>query len=52
LNADFERAMIQARVRVGLRRAKAEGKRLGCGRINEATETAIRKSLMGTAVAY
>src|SRR5262249_19699287 len=31
--AEFERSMIQERVRAGLRRAKAEGKRLGRPRI-------------------
>jgi DNA invertase Pin-like site-specific DNA recombinase len=30
--ADFERAMIQERVRAGLRRAKDEGKQLGRNR--------------------
>jgi DNA invertase Pin-like site-specific DNA recombinase len=43
--SEFERAMIQERVRAGLRRAKAEGKRLGRPRIDSATEAAIRKSL-------
>jgi DNA invertase Pin-like site-specific DNA recombinase len=43
--AEFERAMIQERVRAGLRRAKADGKRLGRPRIDSATESAIRKSL-------
>jgi Resolvase, N terminal domain len=28
--AEFERAMIQERVRAGLARARAQGKRLGC----------------------
>ena len=43
--SEFERAMIQERVRAGLRRAKAEGKRLGRPRIDSTTEAAIRKSL-------
>jgi DNA invertase Pin-like site-specific DNA recombinase len=43
--SEFERAIIQERVRAGLRRAKAEGKRLGRPRIDSATEGAIRKSL-------
>jgi DNA invertase Pin-like site-specific DNA recombinase len=43
--SEFERAMIQERVRAGLRRAKADGKRLGRPRIDEATEGAIRKAL-------
>jgi len=40
--AEFERAMIQERVRAGLARAKAQGKRLGRPRIGEAKEAAIR----------
>ncbi len=47
--AEFERAMIQERVRAGLRRAKAQGtksgKPFGRPRIEAATETAIRKAL-------
>ena len=43
--AEFERAMIQERVRAGLRRAKAEGKTLGRPRISEKIERAIRKAL-------
>jgi DNA invertase Pin-like site-specific DNA recombinase len=43
--AEFERAMIQERVRAGLARAKAEGKRLGRPRVGEATEDAIRRAL-------
>src|SRR6478752_6230118 len=43
--SEFERAIIQERGRAGLRRAKAEGKRLGRPRIDTATEAAIRKSL-------
>jgi DNA invertase Pin-like site-specific DNA recombinase len=43
--SEFEHAMIQERVRAGLRRAKAEGKRLGRPRIDSATEAAIRKSV-------
>jgi DNA invertase Pin-like site-specific DNA recombinase len=43
--SEFERAIIQERVRAGLRRAKADGKRLGRPRIDAATEAAIRKSL-------
>jgi DNA invertase Pin-like site-specific DNA recombinase len=38
-------AMIQERVRAGLRRAKAEGKRLGRPRIDSATEAVIRNAL-------
>jgi DNA invertase Pin-like site-specific DNA recombinase len=38
--AEFERAMIQERVRAGLARAKAEGKRLGRPTIPEAKERA------------
>jgi DNA invertase Pin-like site-specific DNA recombinase len=43
--AEFERAMIQERVRAGLARAKAEGKRLGRPTIPEAKEKALRKAL-------
>jgi DNA invertase Pin-like site-specific DNA recombinase len=41
----FERAMIQERVRAGLRRAKAEGKTLGASKIAATKETAVRKGL-------
>jgi hypothetical protein len=40
-----ERAMIVERVHAGLRRARAEGKRLGRPRIPENTESAIRREL-------
>ncbi len=40
--AEFERAMIQERIRAGLQRAKAEGKKLGRPRIPAETEQAIR----------
>src|SRR5437763_10133385 len=43
--AEFERAMIQERVRAGLARAKAEGKRLGRPKLNQVTENAIREAL-------
>jgi DNA invertase Pin-like site-specific DNA recombinase len=43
--AEFERAMIQERVRAGLARAKAEGTRLGRPKIDAKTEDAIRKAL-------
>lgn len=43
--AEFERAMIQERVRAGLARAKAEGKRLGRPKVDEATEDAVRRAL-------
>jgi DNA invertase Pin-like site-specific DNA recombinase len=45
--AEFERAMIQERVRAGLARARAraEGKRLGRPRIPDATENALKKAL-------
>jgi hypothetical protein len=45
LFAEFERAMIQERVRVGLARAKSEGKRLGRPRIAPELEERIRKAL-------
>jgi DNA invertase Pin-like site-specific DNA recombinase len=43
--AEFERAMIVERVHAGLRRARAEGTRLGRPRIPENTESAIRREL-------
>jgi DNA invertase Pin-like site-specific DNA recombinase len=43
--AEFERAMIQERIRAGLARAKDEGTTLGRPKIDAATETAIRKAL-------
>jgi DNA invertase Pin-like site-specific DNA recombinase len=43
--AEFERSMIQERVRAGLARARAEGKRLGRPKIAEKTERAIRAAL-------
>jgi DNA invertase Pin-like site-specific DNA recombinase len=43
--AEFERAMIQERVRSGLARARAQGKRLGRPKISAYTENAIREAL-------
>src|ERR1700720_1895902 len=43
--AEFERAMIQERVRAGLSRARAEGKQLGRPPVPEKTECAIRAAL-------
>ncbi len=43
--AEFERAMIQERVRAGLARARAEGKQLGRPKIPETTERAVRAAL-------
>jgi DNA invertase Pin-like site-specific DNA recombinase len=43
--AEFERAMIQERVRAGLRRAVDEGKQLGRPRIAPELEERIRKAL-------
>ena len=43
--AEFERAIIQERVRAGLKRAKSEGKQLGRPRIAPALEERIRKAL-------
>jgi len=43
--AEFERAMIQERVRAGLRRARDEGKRLGRPKIAADVEAAIRAAL-------
>jgi len=45
--AEFERAMIQERVRAGLARAKDAGKRLGRPPLPKATEDAIRAALKG-----
>jgi DNA invertase Pin-like site-specific DNA recombinase len=43
--AEFERAMIQERVRAGLARAKSEGKRLGRPPIDPTLEKRIRQAL-------
>jgi DNA invertase Pin-like site-specific DNA recombinase len=43
--AEFERAMIQERVRAGLARARSEGKRLGRPRIALELEERIKKAL-------
>src|SRR3984957_9872427 len=43
--AEFERAMIQDRVRAGLERARAQGKRLGRRPIDARKEAAIRADL-------
>jgi DNA invertase Pin-like site-specific DNA recombinase len=43
--AEFERAMIQERVRAGLARARSEGKRLGRPRIAPELEERIKKAL-------
>jgi DNA invertase Pin-like site-specific DNA recombinase len=43
--AEFERSIIQERVRAGLRRAKGEGIRLGRPKTGEAKEAAIRAAL-------
>jgi DNA invertase Pin-like site-specific DNA recombinase len=43
--AEFERAMIQERVRAGLARAKSEGKKLGRPPIDQALEDRIRAAL-------
>jgi DNA invertase Pin-like site-specific DNA recombinase len=45
--AEFERAMIQERVRAGLRRARGEGKRLGRPSIDPALAEQIRAALAG-----
>ncbi len=44
--AEFERAMIQERVKAGLQRAKAAGKRLGRPRTNADLEQRIRAGLV------
>ena len=43
--AEFERTMIQERVRAGLKRARSEGKRLGRPPISPELENRIRKAL-------
>jgi DNA invertase Pin-like site-specific DNA recombinase len=43
--AEFERAMIQERVRAGLRRARDEGKQLGRPKIDADIERAILADL-------
>ena len=40
--AEFERAMIQERVKAGLARAKAQGKKLGRPKVSAKKEQAIR----------
>jgi DNA invertase Pin-like site-specific DNA recombinase len=42
--AEFERAMIQERVKAGLERARANGKVLGRPRVSAAVERAIKKA--------
>ncbi len=42
--AEFERAMIQERVKAGLERAKKQGKVLGRPKVSKAKENAIRKA--------
>ena len=41
--AEFERAMIQERVKAGLARARKQGKVLGRPKVSESTEADIRK---------
>src|SRR5215475_4339573 len=43
--AEFERAMIQSRVKAGLVRARANGKKLGRPKISAGIEAAIREAL-------
>lgn len=43
--AEFERSIIQERVKSGMARAAAQGKHIGRPRVSEATEGAIRKEL-------
>jgi DNA invertase Pin-like site-specific DNA recombinase len=45
--AEFERSIIQERVRAGLRRAKREGKRLGRPPIADEVQERIRSALAG-----
>ena len=43
--SELERAFIQARVRAGMERAKAAGKRLGRPRVSDATVARIKTAL-------
>jgi DNA invertase Pin-like site-specific DNA recombinase len=43
--AQFERAMIRERVRAGLKRAKAEGTKLGRPKVSAEVESKIREQL-------
>jgi DNA invertase Pin-like site-specific DNA recombinase len=43
--SEFERAMIQERVRAGLRRARSQGKQLGRPRLDPELEKRIQKAL-------
>src|SRR5258706_16457360 len=43
--AEFERTMIRQRIKAGLKRAVAQGVRLGRPRIDSATERNVRKQL-------
>jgi hypothetical protein len=43
--AEFERSIIVERINAGLARARAQGKELGRPRVDDKTETAIRKLL-------
>ena len=45
--AEFERSLIQERVRAGLARARAQGVRLGRPRIPQSVEAAVRKARAG-----
>jgi hypothetical protein len=49
--AEFERAMIQERVKAGLARARASGKKLGRPTISADVEKAIRKALEAASMA-
>jgi DNA invertase Pin-like site-specific DNA recombinase len=46
--AEFERAMIVERVKSGLSRARAQGKRLGLPSIASAKEDAVRRALVSS----
>jgi len=43
--SEFERAMIQDRIRAGLNRARAEGRRLGRPKTSDITLARIRREL-------
>jgi DNA invertase Pin-like site-specific DNA recombinase len=50
--AEFERAMIQERVRAGLARARSQGKRLGRERIRKAVATPRRPGVRKIAAQF
>jgi DNA invertase Pin-like site-specific DNA recombinase len=43
--AEYERCMIRERIKAGLQRARAQGKRLGRARVGDDVDRAVRASL-------